>query len=84
MWEEKLGLREKFAGNEATKWGTVSEDQALARYVEITGHAVQSRSFQTLGDDLVTGWLGASPDGLIEATEAAAGTPAPLKHFSPP
>ena len=49
--------------------------------MEITGHTVRSRSFQTLGDDLVTGWLGASPDGLIEVTEAAAGTPVPLKNF---
>ena len=31
LWEEKLGLVERFAGNAATNWGTVSESKALAR-----------------------------------------------------
>ena len=34
LWEEKLGLVERFAGNAATNWGTVSETKALARCVK--------------------------------------------------
>ena len=31
LWEEKLGVVERFRGNAATEWGTVSEEKALAR-----------------------------------------------------
>lgn len=65
VWEEKLGIREKFAGNEATEWGTLREEEALCRYKELTGHEVEMRSFKVLGDSVVTSWLGASPDGLV-------------------
>ena len=70
LWEEKLGLAEKFAGNAATEWGTNLESEALDRYTEVTGHQVQARSFQVYGDSLVTAWLGASPDGLIPTSAA--------------
>lgn len=33
LWEEKLKLRPRFAGNAATMWGTSSEDLALQRCV---------------------------------------------------
>ena len=42
--------------------------------MELTGHTVESRSFQMLRDDDVHGWLGASPDGLIEGLVATPGT----------
>ena len=35
LWEEKLGLVERFAGNAATNWGTVSETKALARCADV-------------------------------------------------
>ena len=31
LWEEKLGLAPKFAGNAATRWGTRQEADALLR-----------------------------------------------------
>ena len=61
-------MREKFAGNAATVWGTQQEPVAAARYQEITGHTVESMSFKLYGDSLATSWLGASPDGLIPAS----------------
>ena len=73
LWEEKLGLREKFKGNAATVWGNRRESSALGRYQEITGLSVQSCSFKMLRDDEVHGWLGASPDGLVEAPQAEHG-----------
>ncbi len=38
LWEEKLGLVERFAGNAATNWGTVSEAKALARCAAASTH----------------------------------------------
>ena len=82
LWEEKIGIGEKFAGNEATVWGTRQEPVAAARYQEITGHAVESMSFKLYGDSLVTSWLGASPDGLIPATNFdTAGTRGPSPRW---
>eukprot|EP00249_Psilotum_nudum_P004773 c18271_g1_i1 orf=136-1107(+) len=67
LWEEKLGLREPFAGNDATKWGVNAEAVAVQKYKEMTGNRVDYRSFQIYkeGDDAFC-WLGASPDGLLE------------------
>ncbi|KAK9863175.1 hypothetical protein WJX84_006084 [Apatococcus fuscideae] len=73
LWEEKLGLKEKFKGNAATAWGTRRESSALGRYTELTGRSVESCSFKVLRDDEVHGWLGASPDGLIDGFEANSG-----------
>lgn len=73
LWEEKLGLRERFSGNAATEWGTSREDEALQRYTEITGHRVSNLSFKVLGEDGVTSWLGASPDGLVDAGGSLSG-----------
>lgn len=38
----------------------------LCRYKEITGQLIEECGFQMLRDDLVHGWLGASPDGLVQ------------------
>ncbi|KAK9817240.1 hypothetical protein WJX72_011650 [[Myrmecia] bisecta] len=78
LWEEKLGLKPAFAGNAATEWGTNSEELALGHYGAITGHSVQSCRFQVLRDDDVHGWLGASPDGLIEGLVASPAAPSPV------
>lgn len=47
IWEEKLGLRQKFSGNAATDWGTVSEDPALQMYTTLTGHDVRLLPFSS-------------------------------------
>lgn len=74
LWEEKLHLREPFRGNDATQWGTVQEEAALACYTRLTGHTVSPCRFAVLRDDPVHGWLGASPDGLIEGLTTVAGS----------
>ncbi len=73
LWEEKLALRAGFAGNEATDWGTRQESSALARYEQLTGHLVGACRFSVLRDDAVHGWLGASPDGLIDSLAVTPG-----------
>ena len=45
LWEEKVGLRAPFAGNEATAWGTAAEPQALAAYQALTGQHVEGCMF---------------------------------------
>lgn len=65
LWEEKIGLREPFKGNDATRWGTASEPKALATYEALTGQGVESCMFKVKRDDVVHDWLGASPDGLV-------------------
>jgi len=65
LWEEKIGVREPFKGNDATRWGTRNEARALATYEKLTGEKVQSCMFKVKKDDVVHDWLGASPDGLI-------------------
>jgi len=37
------------------------------RYGEITGHSIDKCSFKMARDDVVHGWLGASPDGLVQS-----------------
>lgn len=67
LWEEKVGLRERFAGNPATEWGSTQEACAVETYQKLTGNIVQSLGFKIYneGDD-VQAWLGASPDGLVD------------------
>lgn len=43
------------------------------RYGELTGQRVEGCRFSVLRDDDVHGWLGASPDGLIEGLLAQPG-----------
>lgn len=66
LWEEKVGLRAGFGGNEATAWGTRMEPHALSTFEELTGQRVESCMFRVKHDDPPHGWLGASPDGLIQ------------------
>jgi len=65
LWEEKIGVREPFKGNDATRWGTKSEARALMTYERLTGQQVESCMFKVKKDDVVHDWLGASPDGLV-------------------
>lgn len=67
LWEEKIGVRAPFAGNEATRWGTRAEPLALQTYEAVTGQHVQACMFKVKHDDAAHSWLGASPDGLISA-----------------
>lgn len=67
LWLEKIGAIEPFAGNLATCWSNIKEEEALERYKLITGNPVFFPDFQVYGkvnheDD----WLGASPDGVID------------------
>lgn len=78
LWEEKIGVREPFKGNDATRWGTKSEARALMTYERLTGQQVESCMFKVKKDDVVHDWLGASPDGLVaglglQASEAGGG-----------
>ena len=78
LWEEKIGVREPFKGNDATRWGTKSEARALMTYERLTGQQVESCMFKVKKDDVVHDWLGASPDGLVaglglQAAEAGGG-----------
>ena len=66
LWEEKVGLAVPFSGNEATAWGTTMEPYALSTFEELTGQRVESCMFRVKHDDPPHGWLGASPDGLIQ------------------
>lgn len=65
LWEEKIGVREPFKGNDATTWGTVNEPRALLTYENLTGQKVEPCMFKVKKDDVVHDWLGASPDGLV-------------------
>eukprot|EP00850_Spirogloea_muscicola_P024720 SM001377S00216 [mRNA] locus=s1377:9:2096:- [translate_table: standard] len=67
LWEEKIGLREPFRGNAATRWGTKKEAVAIEEYKRVTCNAVERKAFQVYrgGGDTTAGWLGASPDGLV-------------------
>eukprot|EP00889_Picochlorum_renovo_P006072 jgi/Picre1/33102/NNA_008428.t1 len=65
LWEEKIGIREPFKGNDATRWGTKNEARALLTYEKLTGQHVESCMFKVKKDDVVHDWLGASPDGLV-------------------
>lgn len=85
LFNEKVGLRPSFEGNMATDWGAAHEAEALEQYTAVTGHAVQACRFRVLREDDVHGWLGASPDGLVDGLLASPGSiPAPPFAFSVP
>ena len=77
VWEEKLGLREPFRGNDATRWGQKHEPRARDDYEQLTGHKVLDAGKDGLAlldgagglvrlhrDENKT-WLGAAPDGVV-------------------
>jgi hypothetical protein len=46
--------------------------------LQATGHIITPCRFAVLRDDEVHGWLGASPDGLIDSFSAQPGASGPL------
>ena len=50
-----------FVGNEATRWGTEKEPDAIADYERITGNVVTATGLHTHPEHT---WLAGSPDGL--------------------
>ncbi len=58
----EAGIDPKFTGNDATRWGTVNEANAIKDYQVRTGNIVRAYGFK-LHDDYA--WLGGSPDGLV-------------------
>ena len=83
LWEEKLGFREPFRGNDATRWGTKHEPVARDDFVQHTGLSVLDAGKEGLGllDKEAGGlvrlhreegktWLGAAPDGVIPDKDA--------------
>ncbi len=56
------------------------------RYGEITGHSIDKCSFKMARDDVVHGWLGASPDGLVQSlgNSLSQGPPPPPRTPLPP
>lgn len=83
LWAEKVGLMPPWAGNAATRHGTAKEGGALQQYQELSGHRVSPHGLKLLHDDPVHGWLGASPDGLIDPIQLQPGdsSSAPSVHF---
>jgi putative phage-type endonuclease len=59
---EYHGAPNEFEGNQATQWGTTNESGAIVEYEMETGNKVISTGFYEYED-----WLGASPDGLVDA-----------------
>ncbi|CAN0910227.1 hypothetical protein LINGRAHAP2_LOCUS26175, partial [Linum grandiflorum] len=62
LWLEKLGAKEPFSGNWATKWSNIKEEEAITMYIQITRNELSFPTFQVYRDD----WIAASPDGLVE------------------
>ena len=58
LWEEKLGMRPRFQGNEATQWGTNNEATALREYEGITGQRVIACGFKACALAAVQGNTG--------------------------
>ncbi|KAL9677805.1 hypothetical protein QQ045_015641 [Rhodiola kirilowii] len=65
LWLEKIGAIEPFAGNLATCWNNIKEEEAVERYKLITGNSVLFPEFQVYGEDKCD-WLAASPDGVVD------------------
>eukprot|EP00898_Chlorokybus_atmophyticus_P003126 jgi/Chlat1/3814/Chrsp26S04045 len=74
LWEEKVGLREPWGGNEKTAYGTKQEPMAVQRYEELLNRKVTPLGFMVYHEgEKEMDWLGASPDGLLEPTTSAEG-----------
>ncbi|XP_017179214.3 uncharacterized protein [Malus domestica] len=68
LWQEKVFESEKQiveASKRAMEWGVLNEEVAIEKYKSITGREVSSYGFATHAEERY-GWIGASPDGLLE------------------
>lgn len=65
FWEEKLGFREGFVGNEVIEWGSFKEDEVVCVYEVFVGRKVLYFLFNVLSVDDVELWIGVFFDGLI-------------------
>ncbi|XP_021718424.1 uncharacterized protein LOC110686147 isoform X1 [Chenopodium quinoa] len=68
LWLEKIGAIEPFSGNLATCYNNINEEEALEWYKILTDKSVVFPKFQILNKNNLNGdgWLGASPDGVVE------------------
>uniref|UniRef100_A0A7N0U2M3 YqaJ viral recombinase domain-containing protein n=1 Tax=Kalanchoe fedtschenkoi TaxID=63787 RepID=A0A7N0U2M3_KALFE len=66
LWLEKIGAIEPFAGNLATCWNNIKEEEAVERYKLITGNSVFFPEFQVYRGHKCDDWLAASPDGVVD------------------
>lgn len=46
LWKEKVGLGERFAGNQLTQWGQRNEGGAVDEYKQISGNQVHHMGFK--------------------------------------
>jgi hypothetical protein len=66
LWRQLTGREEKFAGNDATQWGSDNEHHAITAYEVATGDIVQSAGGkQGFVISASHDWLGCTPDGFV-------------------
>jgi putative phage-type endonuclease len=66
LWRQLTGREEKFAGNDATQWGSDNEHHAITAYEVATGEIVQSAGGkQGFVISPTHDWLGCTPDGFV-------------------
>jgi putative phage-type endonuclease len=66
LWRQLTGREEKFAGNDATQWGSDNEHHAITAYEVHTGDIVQSAGGkQGFVISASHDWLGCTPDGFV-------------------
>lgn len=66
LWQEKIGEREPFAGNDNTRWGQLIEDAARTAYVEKTGYALHVPPASLYSPTVE--WARATPDAVVVET----------------
>jgi putative phage-type endonuclease len=66
LWRQLTGREEKFAGNDATQWGSANEIHAITAYEVATGDIVHSAGGkQGFVISASHDWLGCTPDGFV-------------------
>lgn len=63
LWQEKIGEREPFAGNDNTRWGQLIEDAARQAYVEKTGYSLYVPPTSLFAP--TPEWARATPDAIV-------------------
>jgi putative phage-type endonuclease len=66
LWRQLTGREERFAGNDATQWGSSNEHHAITAYEVHTGEIVESAGGkQGFVISASHDWLGCTPDGFV-------------------